>query len=455
MMCYIILHNELLKQAGGKSMATKMKMNEIPRGTEDLIGKEARLRDWVINMVRNVYEKYGLEPLYTPIIENAEVFNGHHGEGENLLFSFKDKCGEDLVLKYDSTVPLARVVSMHPEIPRPYKRYQFQESFRDDETDKGHYRAFIQLDADIVGVETMLGDAECVMMAYEALSELGFNDFTIRLNHRKIIKAIAQKAGETSKEGFLEIQRAIDYADKVIKNGIEGIRQDLERRNISSSVIKIICEIVEKITDNPVDTLENIRKYFSDNPVAQEGINELEEILSYIPNRMMPKVKIDFTLARGADYYTGSIFEAKINGIELGAVLGGGRFDQLVEAFSSEKIPAVGFAIGMERIIVALKELWLTERMEYPRKLFILDAKNPEMIKKISKCANQLRNYLDVSILYGISDYKAALDYVKAKAEQYWAVVKLEKSGEVKIKGGSEDTISIVRQIFEREGYLI
>lgn len=394
--------------------------NTIPLGTSDVIGFDARVKDYVLAKIKMVYERYGFEPLYTPIIENAEVFNGHHGEGEKLLFNLKDKQGAELVLKYDSTVPLARVVSMHPEIPKPYKRYQLQESFRDDDVDKGHFREFIQCDGDIVGADTLVADAEIAMIAYEGLSEIGFSDFTIRLNHRKIIHGIAEKSRIYSEEGLLQIQRAIDYADKVIKTGVEGIKKDLERREIADTVIMTICDLVQKVTDNPFETLDNIQTYLADSKIALEGIRELREILSYIPENMQKAIRIDFTLARGADYYTGFIIEAVINNIELGAVLGGGRFDNLVEAFCNEKIPAVGMAFGLERIITAMEELELTKQLQIsPQKVLIMD--NAKFQHEIVECASKLRNSFDVSILYGLEHHYDVEAY--ARHCNYGAVI--------------------------------
>ena len=379
--------------------------NSIPLGTSDVKGFDARVKDYVLGKIKEVYENYGFEPLYTPIIENAEVFNGHHGEGEKLLFKLKDKQGMDLVLKYDSTVPLARVISMYPEIQKPYKRYQLQESFRDDDVDKGHFREFVQCDGDVVGANTLLADAEIIMIAYDGLDKIGFSDFTIRINHRKIIQGIAEKAGIYSDSGFIKIQRAIDYADKIIKNGVAGIKQDLEKRNVSDTVINVICDLVNIVTEDPFETLDKIQGYLADSNSALEGIQELREILTYIPSKVLSKVKIDFTLARGADYYTGFIIESIINNIELGAVLGGGRFDNLVEAFCDEKVPAVGMAFGLERIITAMKELELTDKLEiYPKKVIILD--NSELQYDIIKCSSILREKFDVSILYGVYEDK-------------------------------------------------
>lgn len=405
--------------------------NSIPLGTSDVKGFDARVKDYVLGKIKEVYENYGFEPLYTPIIENAEVFNGHHGEGEKLLFKLKDKQGMDLVLKYDSTVPLARVISMYPEIQKPYKRYQLQESFRDDDVDKGHFREFVQCDGDVVGANTLLADAEIIMIAYDGLDKIGFSDFTIRINHRKIIQGIAEKAGIYSDSGFIKIQRAIDYADKIIKNGVAGIKQDLEKRNVSDTVINVICDLVNIVTEDPFETLDKIQGYLADSNSALEGIQELREILTYIPSKVLSKVKIDFTLARGADYYTGFIIESIINNIELGAVLGGGRFDNLVEAFCDEKVPAVGMAFGLERIITAMKELELTDKLEiYPKKVIILD--NSELQYDIIKCSSILRERFDVSILYGV--YEDKLLYQNETTYKGGVVIQFINTNKVIIK---------------------
>lgn len=405
--------------------------NNIPLGTSDVKGFDARVKDYVLGKIKEVYENYGFEPLYTPIIENAEVFNGHHGEGEKLLFKLKDKQGMELVLKYDSTVPLARVISMYPEIQKPYKRYQLQESFRDDDVDKGHFREFVQCDGDVVGATTLLADAEIIMIAYDGLDKIGFSDFTIRINHRKIIQGIAEKAGIYSDSGFIKIQRAIDYADKIIKNGVAGIKQDLEKRNVSDTVINVICDLVNIVTEDPFETLNKIQGYLADSNSALEGIQELREILTYIPSKVLSKVKIDFTLDRGADYYTGFIIESIINNIELGAVLGGGRFDNLVEAFCNERVPAVGMAFGLERIITAMKELELTDKLEiYPKKVIILD--NSELQYDIIKCSSILREKFDVSILYGV--YEDKLLYKNETTYKGGIVIQFINTNTVSIK---------------------
>lgn len=375
-------------------MEKDLKIKSIPAGTTDYYGNEARLRDEVVRRLIKVYEKYGFEALYTPIIENAEVFNGHHGEGEKLLFKFNDKKGEDYVLKYDSTVPLARVVSMHNDIQLPYKRYQFQDSFRDDEIDKGHYREFMQCDGDIVGTKSLSSDAEFIMISHDGLKSVGFEDFTIRINHRKLIKGIADLAKYSTKEELLSIQRAIDIADKINKGSINDIRNELLNANIEEKVVNIIIELVEIVNGNTVrKSLKEIEHYFkstSENGVL--GANELKEIVSYLPDEVIDKLKVDFTLARGADYYTGFILEGIINNVKLGAVLGGGRYDDLVNAFGGGDIPAVGMAFGLERLIVSLKELGLDKSLISSASNKVLVYGSNIEVKEAVKLANHLRD---------------------------------------------------------------
>lgn len=378
-----------------------MSKNEIPKGTTDYYGKEAQLRDYVLSIIEKTYKKYGFESLYTPIIENAEVFNGHHGEGEKLLFKFNDKENNNLVLKYDATVPLARVISMHKDIALPYKRYQLQPSFRDDEIDKGHYREFIQCDGDVIGSKSLYTDAEFICISYDVLSNLGFDDFTIRLNHRKIIQAIAEKENMSSKEEILGIQRAIDFADKINKGSIAEIKKEMNKTNLNSKIINDIIEMME-ITRKSLtllETLDNLKEYFANNETAEKGIKELKKIVSLLPDYILDKIKIDFTLARGADYYTGFIIEAVINNVNVGAVLGGGRYDNLLQSFSNENIPAVGIAFGMERIIVSMKEKGIDNICLEDNNKLLLYVK-PNQDKIAVKISNELRKKYNVCVVF-------------------------------------------------------
>lgn len=328
-----------------------------PAGTVDIYGTEMRQRQAVIDILREIYVLFGFDQLHTPILENAEVFRGHHGEGERLLFNLRDSNGNELVNRYDLTVPLARFAASHPEIPRPFKRYQIEPVFRDDKPDKGHFREFTQCDGDVIGDNNLTADAEVICMACFGLKRLGFSDFTIRVNHRDLIRAISHGANITDYAGVLDIQRALDFSDKITKNGIDGIHADLLRYGINESVADVITEMITIDGATELHKLEKIRnKITGFGQHENRGVDELVTILSMLPDEVIEHVSIDLTLSRGADYYTGFILEGVVHGVPVGAVLGGGRYDNLVGRFSGTPEPAVGMAFGLERIMVALKE---------------------------------------------------------------------------------------------------
>lgn len=334
----------------------------VPTGTSELFG-EAMLRyTHVLSVIENVYRNFGFDPLSTTILEHAQVFNGHHGEGEKLLFNLKDCCGSPLVLRYDLTVPFARYVGDHPNSPIPFKRYQIGQVFRDDEVNRGHFREFTQCDGDMIGVSDLSADADVIRLAYAGLSALGFPNFIVRINHRMIIAAIAKKASLYGSGGRLTIQRAMDYADKVTKAGLDGIRHDLETQGLSGSAVATIIDVLG-LTGDFHRKLSELGSILCSEPEGMQGIAEIKEIVSFLPKEIMARIEIDLSLARGADYYTGFILEGVIPGVKVGAVLGGGRYDRLVGNLGGPDLPSVGMAFGLERIITAMTDLnlWQTE----------------------------------------------------------------------------------------------
>lgn len=336
----------------------------VPPGTSDIFGARMQLREHALHIIELVYKQFGFEPLSTPILENAIVFNGHHGEGEKILFSFWDKKDVPLVLRYDLTVPLARVMGMYPDISLPFKRYQIAPSFRDDEPDKGHFREFIQCDADIVGVADLAADAETIIMADAGLRQIGFESYNIRVNHRSILRGIAEYICGHNCD-VLSFQRSLDFSDKVLRQGIEGIKSDLAEKGFSNESIDRITPILE-LNGDPVSVLDQLFSMLMDNCFIGCGTHELHTILAYLPKEVYSKITIDFTLARGADYYTGFILEGVIPDIPVGAVLGGGRYDNLMSAAGGTSEPAVGMAFGLDRIITAMEELSMTVEDENP-----------------------------------------------------------------------------------------
>lgn len=383
--------------------------NLIPDGTVDIFGLTMVNRRSIINKLETVYQRYGFEPLSTPTIEFLSVFGGHHGEGEKIFFHLNDKSDNQLILRYDLTVPLARFISSHSEISLPYKRFQFANSFRDDDVDHGHFREFIQCDGDIIGDGSLLADAEIVNIAYSGLRAVGFNDFTIRLNHRRLIKGIAEYACGSDCD-IISIQRALDFADKTIKNGLDGVKHDLLNRGINADSVEKICCLLG-ITGKSSNVLNELKDVLADFPDAIFGINELEEILSFLDNDVGSHISIDLTLAHGADYYSGFILEAVIPGIKVGAVLGGGRYDNLVASFGGGNIPATGMAFGLDRIITALNDLGIDNNVSND---IVLMATNKNQLSEFLLTAGNLRNAgINVNLNADFDSLESAVDYAK------------------------------------------
>lgn len=341
----------------------------IPFGTTELFGTKMTQRLEVLKIIESVYKEFGFDPLTTPILEHSQTFNGHHGEGEKLQFHLQDHDANELVLRYDLTVPMARYIAdNYSETPIPFKRYQIAPVFRDDEIDKGHFREFTQCDGDSVGISDLSADAEVINLAFTGLSKLGFPEFVINVNHRLIINAISARCGLFDKPGRLLVQRALDevskFAEKCVYRGSADtfqlkIRQILEKRGLVGDAIETLM-FVCTLTGDFEQKLSKMELFLADFSDGVCGINELKEVFSYLDSDVKQKVNLDLSLARGADYYTGFILEGSIPNVHVGAVLGGGRYDNLVGNLGGPSLPAVGMAFGLERILTALTELHIS-----------------------------------------------------------------------------------------------
>lgn len=348
----------------------------LPKGTRDFLPQQMVQRQYVIDTVKTVFERYGYEPLETPSIEKLEVLSGKYGEeGDKLLFKvlrrgtgledlqygsteFIVKKYSQLVeeaLRYDLTVPLSRVVAMHQDkISLPFKRYQIQPVWRADRPQRGRYREFYQCDVDTVGTESMLADAEVIAIVNDVLETLGFEQFIIRINNRKILDGILAHAGIDPKKG----PAALIAIDKLDKIGIDGVRSELGNRAISEDSIKRILRVLE-ISGTPKEVLSELTSTINKNAVLDEGIDELQQIINYLSDLGTPpqRYKIDLYLARGLGYYTGPIYETVVEEPKIGSLSGGGRYDNLIGMFLGKEIPATGTSFGIERIIDVMSEL--------------------------------------------------------------------------------------------------
>ena len=353
----------------------------------DFLPADVRKREYVIGVIKSVYERYGFEPLETPAVENIETLMGKYGEeGNQLIFKIlkrgeHEKTGEaDLALRYDLTVPLARVVAQYQnELPKFFKRYQIQPVWRADRPARGRFREFYQCDVDVLGSKSMVVEAELISAASDALIALGFNDFTIRLNHRQVLTGILDQAGVPGDKH----NDALISLDKMDKAGPEGVARELSDRGIvDESAVKLmrffeglagaehavdlldLKEAGDGRTAYNADVIGRLVEFIGSHEVGATGVDNLRQILAFSKaSAVTQRIKLDPTLARGLAYYTGAIIEINVADL-AGSLGGGGRYDNLVGMFLGKDVPACGFSLGLERIIVVM-----SEREMFPKEL--------------------------------------------------------------------------------------
>lgn len=327
----------------------------IYKGTRDFLPEQMIKRQFLIDIIKEVFEKYGFEPMETPTLELWETLAGKYGEeGDRLTYRFIDRGDREVGLRYDLTVPLSRVIAMYPNIPKPFKRYQIQPVWRADKPQKGRFREFYQCDIDVVGSSSMLAEAEILAAIYEILIRIGFNNFSIRLNSRKILSGISEISG-IKNEQEAAVARAIDKLDKI---GQEGVQEELQRTGIDLSSSEKILQTL-KISGSNQDKLRETARLLQKSEVGSRGIQELTELLEYLSGYQIPEqfLIFDLFLARGLDYYTGPIFETVVEKPRIGSITGGGRYDKLIGLFTGTDQPATGCSIGLERIVTVMEEL--------------------------------------------------------------------------------------------------
>lgn len=368
----------------------------------DFLPADVRKRNYVINIIREVYESYGFEPLETPAVENLETLTGKYGEeGGQLMFKIlkrgekldvsKGESGlSDLALRYDLTVPLARVVANYKnELPKFFKRYQIQPVWRADRPARGRFREFYQCDVDAIGSKSMLVEAELISAVGTILKRLGFSDFIIRVNHREILFGILECAG-IPKEKHVD---ALTVLDKIDKIGFSGVQGELEERGIDKEKSQSLWDSVNLSFDN-LRKLEEVSKRLQ---TSNKGVDELKSLFLFLNHWQRTEISFDFSLVRGLSYYTGAIFEINVPDL-AGSLGGGGRYDGLIGMFGKEQIPACGFSLGLERILVVMDE-----RGMFPDEL--KDGAADVMVTVLSdetagyslEVANELRRKLDAA----------------------------------------------------------
>ncbi|HUE89555.1 MAG TPA: histidine--tRNA ligase [Vicinamibacterales bacterium] len=337
-------------------------MNTHPaRGMRDFLPEDVRRRQYVIDVIAGVYQRYGFEPLETPAVENIETLMGKYGEeGDRLIFRIlkrgeEGKSGEaDLALRYDLTVPLARVVAQYrAQLPRFFKRYQIQPVWRADRPQKGRFREFYQCDVDCLGSTSPIVEAELCAAVSDVLDRLGFKTFDIIINHRALLTASLKQLGFVAEQH----SDVITLIDKVDKIGLTGLRTELRQKGFSETQVEGVCRNFLHDDIGPSLGADWLDFYARDLDLeGHPSITNLKEIFTLIrATSAEGRVKFEPCLARGLSYYTGAIFEVKVEDL-AGSLGGGGRYDNLVGMFSGREVPAAGFSLGLERILVVMTE---------------------------------------------------------------------------------------------------
>ena len=347
----------------------------IPKGTRDFSPEEMAKRNYIFDTIRSVFYTYGFKQIETPSLENLTTLMGKYGEeGDKLLFKvlnsgdwaakLKD---EDLLsrnsirltnmisekgLRYDLTVPFARYVVQHrDEITFPFKRFQIQPVWRADRPQKGRYREFFQCDADVVGSDSLIYEAECIEMIDMAFAKFGI-DVVVKINNRKILAGLAEWINAADK--IIDITVAIDKLDKI---GLDNVNKELEEKGLAAEAIQKLQPIL-LLEGSNAEKINVLKEVLKDSEVAQKGIAELEEVFGYLSDSdVQCGVELDLTLARGLNYYTGAILEVKALGVEMGSISGGGRYDNLTGIFGLPGVSGVGFSFGADRIYDVLTML--------------------------------------------------------------------------------------------------
>jgi histidyl-tRNA synthetase len=444
----------------------------IPKGTRDFGPVEMARRTYILDLIRNVYQRYGYQPLETPSIENLTTLSGKYGEeGDKLLYKIRSNKSlrarlnneqtakldaiynywlpqqSESGLRYDLTVPFARYVVMNQhEITFPFRRYQIQPVWRADRPQKGRYREFYQCDADVVGTNSLICEAEIVLMLEEVFDQLGLRNISIKINNRKTLSGVVEVMGAQGKESDLLV--AIDKLDKI---GREKVTAELQERGFGQDALNRLTPLFELKGSNQ-EQLNLLRDMLAASEIGMQGIAEIEEVIERV--QLMgsegSSLMFDVTLARGLSYYTGAIFEVKANNASMtSSISGGGRYDNLTGVFGMPGVSGVGISFGVDRIYDVMEELQLfpEESLKGTRVLLICFDEASE--KHAMSLLSQIRKAgISAEIYPDRVKLKKQFAYADKKGIPYTLVIGSNEMGQQayglkNLKSGEQDTLSM------------
>jgi histidyl-tRNA synthetase len=454
-----------------------MEKPSLPKGTRDFGPTVMAKRQFIFNQIRTVFQKFGFQPLETPAMENLSTLTGKYGdEGDQLLFKvlnsgdfLKDVEAQQLSakqsktitpfisekgLRYDLTVPFARYVVMNRnDVALPFKRYQIQPVWRADKPQRGRYREFYQCDADVVGTNSLLCEAEIILMIKETFEKLSIRDYTIKVNHRGVLNGVAELIGAKGNETALFV--AIDKLDKV---GEDKVREELRAKGFSDDNLTRLFSMLN-VKGSNTNKITFLLSQFDEVSSGKKGLMELKEVLMLLEHYGSDEshVEFDIPLARGLSYYTGCIFEVKIHDVAVGSVSGGGRYDNLTQAFDDKaNLSGVGFSFGVDRIFDAMEELNLfPKEAQVSSRVLVCHLDNEAMVYGMNVVTRLRGAGISCEIYPDVSKVKKQLEYANRKMIPFTIVLGSEEihSGQLTIKNmeaGTQQKLSledIIRQL--------
>ncbi len=380
------------------------------KGFRDYGLNEQAARQETFRKIQSVFERFGFLPLSTPVLEYKEILMGKYGDDEKLVYSFTDNGDREVAMRYDLTVPLARYVAQNQgQLSFPFKRYQIAPVWRADNPQKGRLREFYQCDVDAVGTDSALADAEVIACLAQGLEAAGVSDYVIKLNNREVFKGLSAEA-----------VRSIDKVDKI---GVDSVIAEMKDKGVSSEEIKIAQDLLGGSSSSIPESVKGVMSLLAEFELQGE-------------------VRFDASIARGLDYYTGTVFEIYLNSQpEFGSVCSGGRYDGLVDQFSNQSLPAVGGSIGVDRLLQALAEKENTEQAP-PIKVLVLNL-DDNLSKEYVKFAGVLRAAnINTELYYESAKLDKQFKYAESKQIPYAAIIgeAEAKAGTVQLKNLKERT---------------
>ncbi len=387
----------------------------------DLMGPDMQVKNYLMATAAKVFEQYGYEPLDSPVMELWETLSAKGGEEvEAETFKFTDKGEREVGLRFDLTIPLARIIATNPHLRKPFKRYALGKAWRYDRPQAGRYREFEQADVDIVGSVSPAADAEVVLVALEFLRRVLGNDYLIRINNRKVLRGLTEKAGVTD-DLASECFRAIDKLDKI---GRDGVLKELKDRGIGKKQSDFLIDAIS-IKGSGTKALQKFRDLLEGSIIGTEGVDELALMAEIFEESGVAElIEFDMSLARGLDYYSGPVFEGRYLGKPtVGSIFGGGRYDQLIEKFGGQPTPATGISLGIGRLIEVVLARGVGKELTQQLDVFVAPIKRPMLRYAISFQSELIQAGFSCEVDLMNRPLKKLLEQADSKNAKYTIIV--------------------------------